>query len=308
VEHVDQLADRAAPRTEPAPFFIVGSERSGTTMLRLMLNRHSRLCVPPESHFITRLYDRFDTPPPAATFLQALADDDRFREWNLPISAVAVPGDAAPSWSELFGAVFRAYAATQGKVRWGDKTPIYVARVDALRAIFGPGVKVIQIVRDGRDVVASMRGMKWNRGSVWDNAKTWSADVQKARADGRAAGPDAYHEVVYERIIADPEGELRGVCRHLGEPYEPGMLEFFEDAATAIPAHRQTWHANATRPANDSAIGRWRHDLSAAEVAVVEWAAGSSLDALGYPRSGVSRLRALPLLARLAFATRTRSS
>jgi hypothetical protein len=289
-------------QADPAPFFIVGSERSGTTMLRLMLNRHSRLCVPPESHFITRLYDRFGTPPSCETFLKALAADDRFREWDLPISAVALPDGAAPSWSQLFGAVFRAYAAGEGKARWGDKTPIYVARVDTLRTIFGPGVKVIQIVRDGRDVVASMRGMKWNRGSVWDNAKTWRTDVEKARTDGRAAGPDAYHEVVYERIIADPEGELRAVCRHLGESYEPGMLEFFEDAAKAIPAHRQTWHANATRPANDSAVGRWRHDLSAAEVAVVEWAAGDLLDALGYPPSDVSRVRALPLMARLAMS------
>jgi hypothetical protein len=63
VEKVDHLADRAEARADAAPFFIVGSERSGTTMLRLMLNRHSRLCVPPESHFITRLYDRFGTPP-----------------------------------------------------------------------------------------------------------------------------------------------------------------------------------------------------------------------------------------------------
>jgi hypothetical protein len=141
---------------------------------------------------------------------------------------------------------------------------------------------------------------------VWDNAKTWRTDVEKARADGRAAGPDAYLEVVYEKIVADPEGELRAICRHLGESYEPGMLEFFEDAAKAIPAHRQTWHANTTRPANDSAIGRWREDLSAAEVAIVEWAAGDLLDTLGYPPSGVSRVRALPLMARLALGPRAR--
>jgi hypothetical protein len=298
VQASNDMTDRSV---RPAPFFIVGSERSGTTMLRLMLNRHSRLCVPPESHFVTRLYDRFPTPPPPARFLDALAADDRFREWRLPVSAIALPAEPAPSWGALFDAVFRAYAASQGKARWGDKTPIYVSRIDALRAIFGPEIKVVQIVRDGRDVVASMRGMKWNRGTVWDNAVTWRADVEKARADGRAAGPAVYHEVVYERVIADPEAELRAVCRHLGEAYEPAMLEFFADAATAIPPHRQRWHANTTRPANDSAVGRWRQDLSPAEVAAVEWAAGDLLASLGYPRSSVSGLRALPLLVRHAF-------
>lgn len=283
-----------------APFFVVGSERSGTTMLRLMLNRHSRLCVPPESHFVTRLHDRFGTAPPAAVFLEALAADDRFREWQLPLAAVALADDGPPSWARLFDAVFRAYAAARGKPRWGDKTPIYVTRVDTLRAIFGPRLKVVQIVRDGRDVVASMRGMRWNRGSVWENARTWRADVEKARADGRAAGPGVYHEVVYERLIDEPEATLRAVCAHLGEAYEPGMLAFYEDAASAIPAHRQRWHANTARPANDSAVGRWRQDLSPAEVALVEWAAGDLLHALGYPPSHVSRLRALPLALRLA--------
>jgi hypothetical protein len=283
------------------PFFIVGSERSGTTMLRLMLNRHSRLCVPPESHFITRLHDRFATPPSPDRFLEALAADDRFREWGLPIAAVVPPADASPSWAGLFGAAFQAYADKEGKPRWGDKTPIYVTRVDTLRAIFGPAVRVVHIVRDGRDVVASMRGMKWNRGSVWDNARTWRADVEKARADGHAAGPGVYHEVVYEQLIAAPERELRAICAHLDESFEPAMLDFFEDAGRAIPAHRQRWHANATRPANDSAVGRWRHDLSAAEIATVEWAAGDLLAKMNYPRSRVAGVRALPLLIRQAF-------
>jgi LPS sulfotransferase NodH len=280
---------------EGAPFFVVGSERSGTTMLRLMLNRHSRLCVPPESHFVTRLVDRFGTPPAPATFREALAAEPRFREWQLPLDAVRLPATERPTWAALFDAVFGAYAAAEGKVRWGDKTPVYVTRVETLREIFGPQARFVHIVRDGRDVAASLKGVAWNVRSVAENARTWRHDVETARAFGRRA-PEAYHEVVYERLVADPEHELRAVCAHLGEPFEPAMLQFFDDADAAIPAHRRQWHRNATRPVNDSAIGRWREDLTPAEIAQFEWIAGSLLADLGYPASGVSPVRMLPLV------------
>ena len=289
---------------QTAPFFVVGSERSGTTMIRLMLNRHSRLCVPPESHFVTRLYDRLHTPPAPAAFLDALGAERRFQEWQLPLDAITIPPSAPATWAVLFDAVFRAYAATQGKVRWGDKTPVYVTRLETLRAIFGPDIKVVHIVRDGRDVAASLKGVGWNARGVAENARTWRHDVEAARAFGRRA-PATYHEVVYERLVAEPERELRTVCAHLGEAFEPGMLQFFDDAEGAIPAHRRQWHRNAARPVNDTAIGRWRRDLSPGEIAQFEWIAGDLLSALGYARSGISPVRMLPLVVGNA-ATRLR--
>jgi hypothetical protein len=95
------------------------------------------------------------------------------------------------------------------------------------------------------------------------------------------------------------------VCAHLGETFEPEMLHFFDDAEGAIPAHRRRWHRNAARPVNDTAIGRWRRDLSPGEIARFEWIAGDLLSALGYARSGISPVRMLPLVVGNA-ATRLR--
>jgi len=271
------------------PFFIVGSERSGTTMLRLMLNRHSRLAVPPESHFIVPIHAAAcgGPPPGMREFLDALSSEMRFREWELPIHLVESAIGAGPkTWAELFSGPYRAYAAARGKQRWGDKTPGHAARLGTLETIFGEGIQVLHIVRDGRDVAASLREMPWARADVLDAARRWRRDVLAAQAFGRCAGPERYHEIAYERLTSDPETILRGICRFLEEPFEERMLRFFEDAGTEVPGHRQAWHRRTQQPVDSAAVGRWKRDLSRGEVALFESAARDVLAQLGYLPSG----------------------
>src|SRR5439155_3827481 len=115
----------------PSPFFIVGNDRSGTTMLRMILDRGVDAAVPPESMFLT------DVALPAADW-QELMDrvwrHPKVRLWELPGPPPRVPAELSPEDAARFvlGAPFAAYARKHGKARWGDKTPHYVHHVDLL--------------------------------------------------------------------------------------------------------------------------------------------------------------------------------
>jgi len=282
------------------PFFVVGAQRSGTTLLRLMLDRHPRLAVPHESHFIPELARAADAPASAEAFLSALEQSVRFQEWQVPLDEVrARLPDGPLDWRGAFDAAFRAYAAREGKARWGDKTPGYVRHVELLRCIF-PDLQLIHLVRDGRDVALSLLDVSWYGGRLADAARLWAADVESGRAAAAALTDDAYLEVRYEDLVADPEAVLRRVCRFLGEAFAPRMLGFHETAGQKIPGHRQAWHARTTAPMTDESVGRWRTALSGRDRALFQRVAGAGLGELGYPLESASpaaRLASLPAWA-----------
>jgi len=81
------MPDTASTDRSSRPIFIVGCQRSGTTMLRLMLNGHPRISIPPESHFIPELYRPDEPPPDPEQFLADLAEKERFQEWGIASDA-----------------------------------------------------------------------------------------------------------------------------------------------------------------------------------------------------------------------------
>jgi len=127
------------------PFFVLGAARSGTTMLRLMLNRHSRLAIPFESHFMRLFFgtlptDRPLTPEEAAQMAELVVTERNFPTWHLTEAEVReeVVAHAPLMLSELVDLLFRMEIAPTGKPRWGDKTPVYTAYWRALSAPHRP--------------------------------------------------------------------------------------------------------------------------------------------------------------------------
>ena len=134
---------------EPFPF-VVACSRSGTTLLRAMLDSHPELAIPPESHFLAALLREPLTP---SEFLSFLETHERFIAWDLPIEDVrqAFLDDGVSDKASAVRALYASYARRQGKPRWGDKTPGYVRRIRELSELL-PEAKFIHLIRDGRDV------------------------------------------------------------------------------------------------------------------------------------------------------------
>jgi len=276
-------------------FFVVGSARSGTTLLRLMLNAHSEIAVPPESRFIVQLHRRGETS--VEDFLAKLARHPFFQGWELPIGTVRaqIGGQATAPYHELIEATYKAYAAARNKRMWGDKTPRYVLDIHLLAGLFDDA-HFVHVVRDGRNVALSYADTPFGPKTVARAADRWQTRVRAGMEAGRSLPAARYTELFYERLVAEPEQELQRLCSFIGVTFEPMMLEYGTLAKDEVQSRAQRYNPHvAKRPT--AGVRSWEQQMPPLQVAVFEAVAGELLQELGYKRAcpepgAVARLQA----------------
>ena len=289
-----------------APFFVVGSDRSGTTMFRLMLNAHSRLHIPRESWFLMELMDDLPLQGPLseADLKRAFVTVSTHRRWkDWPATdedlTQAFESLSGVTLAELIDKIFRSCGNLEGKPRWGDKTPKYIDEVRRLSVVF-PDTKFVHVIRDGRDVCMSLRGFRWQGESIYSIAEYWRDVIEAGKAAGELLGPDSYMEINYEDIVLNPEASLRRVCKFLGETFEPGMLEFHKSAEENIAdfEKQKGIHTKTMRPPKATDTYRWKREMSLLHVAMFESVAGGAMALAGQRRKFRGPALLLPLLCR----------
>ncbi|HSK15823.1 MAG TPA: sulfotransferase [Gaiellaceae bacterium] len=293
----------SAPETgphRPPPVLVLGVSRSGTTLLREMLDRHSELAIPTESYFIPQLWDRHGERPEREAILADLARLARVREWGVTPENVQARLPSEPSFAEVIAAVYGSYAEARGKRRFGDKTPAYMQHLGLLDRAF-PGAQYVHIVRDGRAAAASFAEMRRRPRFSWarprglgDFACLWDLEVRGARRFGETAAQGRYLELRYEDLVAEPEPRLREVCSFLGLGFEPAMLEYHRDVD---PGTLQD-HPRLAEPPTPG-VRDWRRQLAPRKLERFEAIAGTLLGELGYPRAYPDPSRAALARARL---------
>ena len=294
---------RAAPRLHggapdpPAPF-IGGATRSGTTLLRLMLDAHPDLAIPSETHFVPDMIYRCVDGPVEADELAAIATTHaRWGDFGLDADEYAARVRALQplTAAEAIRAFYRLYAETQGKPRWGDKTPGYLRKTKPIQRVL-PEARFIHMIRDGRDVALSVMPLNFGPSTVTEAAELWVKRVTTGRRQER--GANHYTEVTYEDLIAHTDPTLRRVAEFLDLPFDPAMLAYHERAGERLaekardlpkeggrtqPAEaRISSHALASEAPRTDRIGRWRREMSPDDVAEYERIAGPLLAELGY--------------------------
>jgi hypothetical protein len=245
---------------------IGGSPRSGTTLVRRLLDASPSIMCGPETGLLL--------PGPVEPERLALdygLDADAIREWRR----------ASPSQVAFVETFMRAATARAGKQRWGDKTPLNVSHLDWILGRF-PRARFVHVIRDGRDAVCSMRMHPTRRlvagRFVWvpqertieDCVRSWRRLVE---AGLRRRGDPRYHEVRYEELVWSPSGVMAALFSYLGE--EP--LQSVERVSVGGPATEA-----ADQPISSESVGRWTRDLSADERVTVKRVAGDLLVRLGY--------------------------
>ncbi|MGH9244210.1 MAG: sulfotransferase family protein [Acidimicrobiales bacterium] len=300
---------------DAAPFpFIVGVGRSGTTLLRSMLDAHSKLAVVHESRFIAwmaRHRTRYETDDgfDSARFVADLFDPgapvpSRVHSWALPRDVVraAVMNGRPDDLAAAIRLVFRAYADANGKPRYGDKTPGYVRFLSAVGELL-PEARFVHLVRDGRDVALSMMDLDFGSTNVAHAAWLWARGVGAAHAVGRLLGASRYLVVRYDHLIDATESELKQICEFVDLPFEAGMLEYHEHPErVAQGLGAQGHHVNVRRPVTQG-LRDWRTQMPPGDVAVFETVAGPVLAEFGYqlasPPAPHSRARHLAAEVRI---------
>jgi Sulfotransferase family len=265
------------------PLLILGVRRSGTTLLRVMLDQHSRLAVPDESYFVPQLADRHLRRVDADEFVDDLRRLNTVAEWNVPLDEVRSQLHDDMSAGEAIGTVYAVYAHERGKPRWGDKTPMYMQNLRLLERLF-PDARFVHLIRDGRDAALSFLAMPGGIVTeTWMHPRTpaefacqWRTEVAAARRLGRRVGA-RYVEVRYEELVADAETALQRVCAFAGLEYEPAMLDYAGNVDVSAKPHQQRLMQPPTTGVRD-----WRTQMSSADVAAFERVAGDLLREVGY--------------------------
>jgi hypothetical protein len=320
-------AVRRKHREAPSVFFIVGRAKSGTTWLMRTLDAHPEITCRGEGRFFGRDYQLPGAETatiPARPLAGALAADTALRSW-LERSVWARDRDPDEQLAELTRIVvdhFLAQAVREtGKPIVGDKTPFLTG--DTVREIaqIHPTAKVVQVIRDGRDVAISARHHVWNRSSEaggihhlsaderrtrdayrrdpgdfgargrsiftaeWlaGTAREWATMIRRSRTNARLLG-ERYLEVRYEDMLADPVDATRQVVGFLDADAELSVIEACVDQASfeRSSGGRRVGDERPTEFLRNGLAGQWRGVFTPADRVTFEREAGDVLIELGY--------------------------
>ena len=280
-----------------APIFIVGANRSGTTLLRLMLNSHSRIGIPDElvyfrSSFAGHSFDEWRNPQISREDFQKYVSVflERNQEVLAPLSISDLKKEILcrdePDFRWPYARTLEAWADTHGKVRWGEKTPGNLFFVDVLIDMF-PDARFIYLMRDPRAGVYSMMKTSMFRSGAIINAMNRRKYMTEGLNHLQRFVPETQQTLVkFEDLVQSPESTLRRVCAFLEESFEPHMLEFHRDASKYMKERAiSRFNQAATRPIAPEKAESWKSGLSTIQISEVEWICREQMANYGYDRS-----------------------
>jgi GT2 family glycosyltransferase len=287
------------PARDPVPApFIVGTGRSGTTLLRMMLDAHSQLAIPPETNFgpAQRSFERDGAGAAVDTLVSAPFWGD------FGLGADELAGKVEEQRPAVFGDFMRlfyvTYAERKGKSRWGDKSPFYVRAMGRIHRYL-PEASFVHVVRDGRDVALSINPLWFGPDTVAEMARLWVDTLVAAREQAQLL--PRYLEIRYEDLVYEPAVILQGVCDFLALGWERSMLDYHREARERIESEtvslalpdgtvsrdrRIAIHSSVGLPPQPNRAQRWRREMSAADLRAFEEIAGDVLTDFGYELSG----------------------
>jgi hypothetical protein len=257
------------------PIVLGGCGRSGTTLLRMMLDSHRRICCGPESSVFRR----------RAVHPDALAGKfgfDRDEVRSLYDSA-----RSRPAFIESFAALCM---QKSGKARWAEKTPRNIGRLAVIFRCF-PAARFVHVLRDGRDVACSLRTHPRHRVvdgklvplDTWKpiagGARRWVRDIEASRkwwSDPR------FHTVRYEDLVLNPRPVLERLMTFLGEDWDEAMLAHAAADSPFRDATRFAQNPEALGAVTTTSLSRWQRELDARDKRIFKRIAGPLLVELGY--------------------------
>lgn len=245
-----------------SPIFIGGAGRSGTTLLRVILDSHPNIACGPEMKAIPGIIESWkQTSQMYAGYLKA---------WHVD------PKDVDRLYRDLILGLFEPMKRETGKPRVAEKSPNNAMAFGPLHVLF-PESPIIHVVRDPFDTIASLLSMNWidlatgkrmkYTENVTDAACYWAQIVTLATEMGMRIGPERFYEVSYEELVSEPEPVLRDLFAWLDEPWDARVMAHHEER------HDLGGESSAdqvAKPIYTSAVGRGARDLTPSQIGVIK--------------------------------------
>ncbi len=287
------------PETQSeSPIFIVGANRSGTTLLRLILNAHPNIAIPEEIIY----FGSTMAGVPISQWRNPGLSDKVYREFvgdfvdnkchvldginHQEIKDEILSGNQK-DFCHPYRTILEAWANHHGKRRWGEKTPGNLFYADILVEMF-PDARFIHLVRDPRAGVSSMMKTTFFPNDIAFNAMSRRKFMRKGRAILEQAVPTSQRLLLrYEDIVTEPEISIRAICDFIGEAFEPAMLSFYKDSSKYMKAEAaSSFNKAATKPISADMLDKWKKHLSSEQVAMVEAVCRREMQEFKYAFSG----------------------
>lgn len=278
-----------AERAEP-PVIIVGSPRSGTSLISRIIGSHPAIAVPRESHFYNTFvpwleyYGDLRESRNRERLLRDVLDTAPLRRWiprvDRRAAGARIEANGRFDLNGIIAGIMETWCDALGKPRWGEKTPHHLFFADSILEGF-PAARFVHIVRDGRAVAASWKRARFGPKHVYPAALRWVDNLEAARRLEERLGPKQFFEFRYEDLLRDPGATVRQICDFLDVEYVSDMLD-------PRPSHER--FSTDVRNRENLAKGviaenaiRWH--LSPRETRIFEAVAGEALQARGYERA-----------------------
>jgi hypothetical protein len=266
-----------------------GFDRSGTTLLSMMMGAHPQLAVPFSQaglwfryESLLPRYNKLATKDDVSQMVTDLLAEERIQLWDVKLEyEEIVDGLPLGDFASIVERFHATYAARKGKPHWGNIDIATLDHMDQVNRWFRQA-RFIHIVRDGRDVALSHETYPYGASNTLECAMEWRRRLEANMKMGSMLDPARYMVVRYEDLILESELTLRGLCRFVGVEYAPEMLEYDRMVPEKIPAAKKwLWPAIDRRPVTANAY-RWPSRMSVSKRVVFEWNARDLLARLGY--------------------------
>ncbi|MBX3020563.1 MAG: sulfotransferase [Bdellovibrionales bacterium] len=272
------------------PLFIVGTERSGSNLLRLLLNELNDISIPHPPHLmrdLSKVLSRYGNLQDDENFHRLIHDavrlvDLHFAPWPLVLNKQRIFNETkSRDLYSVYAAVYEQYREHSGKARWGCKSTFMINHVaDILEHHARP--QFIHLVRDVRDVAVSARRSVFCHYHPYFVAKLWSEEQNKAAYWQSQLPEDTWFTLRYEDLIQQPETMMKEVCGFLGTPYSSDLLKFFDKpAARELSRLSRSWE-NVGRPVLKDNSAKYRKHLSHKDIRLIESVANAPMHHYGY--------------------------
>ena len=289
------------------PVFIMSSERSGSNLIREMLNAHQNISAPPA----------IQMPRILASYLPYYGDlrsDDKIKriiEDALALNqAYPSPLDVQTSVDEIISVlpertiwgvistIYASHAKFHGKSCWVSKDNNLFEHAFAIKQTL-PDARFIYLVRDGRDYASSMLRVGISSTHIYGIAKQWKKEQLACLKVFFSMGKDSVYLLRYEDLLADPSSTLQSVCEFLDEPFDAAMLNFHDQDTAKLLASQSAFWENLSKPVLSTNTGKFKTELSRKQIALFEAIAGHELILLGYSRVTNSQIKEPPRILRV---------
>ncbi len=280
------------------PIFMIGTQRSGSTLLRLMLNQLPGIAAPHPPHVLQRLMPlvgNYGDLEKHENIAQLIEDVCRLVEFNpVPWEGVTLNRSdilrrcRTRTLLTVYGAVYDAMAEAHGAKTWCCQSLANIRYLPQIDDHF-VGARYIYLYRDGRDVACSFRKAVVGEKHFYHIAKEWAATQQEALGLRARIGPSRFFSISYESLTGDPELSMRFLCKFLGMRFSHTMLEFYKSDEARRAAESSNLWGNVDKPIMTDNTRKFPREASEEDIRIFESVAGNVLNSLGYERIHVPR-------------------